>query len=138
MREGSLSPRHVRDVLRCEYTHDLLVFDQFLNHRDGLVRIAASEIVVAHGDASMVVDAIMKETDTFVVSGMLEVLGKHKYKEVDDLRVLFRADDCVIAENAFKLFVKVGRADLLFPLVMKGDERTKERVRRYLNEQGWL
>ena len=36
------------------------------------------------------------------------------------------------------MFVGVGRADLLFPLAVGGNERTTERVRRYLNEQGWL
>jgi len=50
-----------------------------------------------------------------------------------------RVDDAIVVENTFKMFVSVGRADLLFPLVMGGDdERTTERVRRYLNEQGWL
>jgi len=68
---------------------------------------------------------------------MLQALGDAGHSGVDDLTPLLRRDD-MLAEKAFQMFVRVGRADLLFTLAMGDDDITTERVRRYLNEQGWL
>ena len=146
MVDECVSPRHIADVLRCEDRSEMKVFEAFLSHRLPMVRAVCSQIVSIRGNGDLVVDAIMREAEQFtethgraVISRMLYSLSEAKYSGVDRLTALLRVDDSIIVENTFKMFVAVGRADLLFPLVLGGeDERTTERVRRYLNEQGWL
>ena len=137
MRGGSVSPRHVRDVLRCRDV-EFPPFEEFLESNNAMVRMQAAEVVASCRDEKFVVSAILTEEEVPVTCRMLRELGDSGCKEVDDLTILLRHDDSMVVESAFRMFVKVGRADLLFSLAIRSDDVTTERVRRYLNEQGWL
>jgi len=98
MLKGEVSPRHVRDVIRCEGCVEMMVFEQFLENRDSMVRLTASQIV-AMNNPDLVVQAIMKENDRFVLCGMIGALKEVRYKDVDVLTVLLREDDSGIARR---------------------------------------
>jgi len=135
MANGTVSPKQVKDVLRTE--EDLSEFVGFLKHRDQAIRAYAA-VIVSRWDPKCVVDAILEEEERFVIGKMLHELGEVGYNGVEDLTQLLRGEDSMVAEQTFRTMVKVGRADLLFTLAVGGDDKTTERVRRYLNEQGWL
>ena len=135
---GVISTSSVRDVLRVEGDFDFSVFEEYLSSSIPLVRIEVAKIIVKKGDGSCVVKGIIRETDVAVQQAMISHLRQAEYKEVDDLVVLLSGSDDIIAETVLQLCVAVGRADLLFSLAVNGDEKTINRVRRYLDEQGWL
>lgn len=123
--------------MQCESCPEMDVFTDYLDSQDPLIRGNISKVVaIRHPDK--VVETIMKETNTSALRGMLQAIEDVKYKDVDNLTPLLKRDDKALVEKAFSMFVNVGRADLLFSLVLSGDDKTVERVRRYLNEQGWL
>jgi hypothetical protein len=134
---GDVTPRHIKNVLNCDDV-DVSKFEKYLEHPNSHIRISVCEIISHKGNVDLIIEAIGKESEGFVICKMLDKIKKVKYKNVEDLLFLIRSDDTIIAEEVFKTFVAVGRADLLFPLAMSDDKKTTERVRRYLNEQGWL
>lgn len=136
MEAGRASSRQVRLALRCEPCPEMGRFDRFLAHRDPILRGNAAK-VLAKWSPERVVEAILEERDSSALSMMLQALVDVGYSDVDDLTPILRRGDA-LAEKAFQAFVKVGRADLLFTLAVGGDDITTERVRRYLDEQGWL
>jgi hypothetical protein len=137
LKKGRLNSRHVRDLVQCESCPEMDVFTDYLESPDPLIRGNISKVVaIRHPDK--VVETIMKETNTSALRGMLQAIEDVEYKNVDNLTPLLKRDDKALVEKAFSMFVNVGRADLLFSLVLSGDDKTVERVRRYLDEQGWL
>jgi len=136
MESGAVSSRHVRDVLRCRGV-GLFGIERFLAAPDPVVRGFAA-MVVARFAPDRVVEAILKEKERSVLTVMLKALEDECYGDVDELTRLLRVDDDVMVEQALQFFVSVGRADLLFTLAMVDDDEITERVKRYLNEQGWL
>lgn len=137
LKKGRLKSRDIRDLLECESCPEMDVFTEYLQASDPLVRGNISK-VVALRHPEKVVETIMEETNTSALRMMLQALEEIKYKNVDDLTPLLKRDDETLVETVFTMFVNVDRADLLFSLVLSGDDKTVERVRRYLNEQGWL
>ena len=132
-----VSSRHIRDVMRCEDDSLTDGFEPHLKNQDPLIRGMVSK-VVARRSPDLVVEAILEERDISVIRMMLQGLEEVKCKEVDKLTPLLREDDSTFVERVFEMFVNVGRADLLFALAIGGDDVTTQRVKRYLNEQGWL
>jgi hypothetical protein len=138
MESRMVTSKNVRDVKRGVYDEPLSDFDPYLDNGDNMIRSVAADLIAHKGDGSLVVRAIISEEHPTVVCTMLKSLGDAKFKDVGDLTFLLRSDNSMLVEEAFKMFASVERADLLFPLVMSGDDITKERVRRYLHEQGWV
>ena len=137
MKSGTVSSRQIREVERCEPCPEMGLAAEFLDHSDSVIRVMACR-ALAKWDPAQVVDAIRKEKDRSALLPMMQLIGQVKYKKVERLTFLLRIEDDVLVELALQLFVSVGRADLLFGLAVGGDDPTTERVKRYLNEQGWL
>lgn len=137
MDRGIVSSRHFRDVQRCVDCPRMLDFVRHVDNDDPMIRGLACRIV-ARVAPEKVVECIIKEDNESAMSAMIQGIEEVKYTGVDDLTVMLRKDDSIVAERFFQMFVKVGRADLLFGLALKGDDETTARVRRYLDEQGWL
>jgi hypothetical protein len=137
LRKGRMSSRNIRELLCCESCSEMDGFTQYLEDRTPFIRGQISK-VVAIRSPEKVVEAILKEKDVSALRLMIQGLEDVKYQEVDDLAEFLKNDDCILAERIFELFVGVDRADLLFGLAVGGDDKTVERVKRYLDEQGWL
>jgi hypothetical protein len=93
-----------------------------------LARVAPQKVVKAALDAETLSELAL----------MLMALEDVECKEVDDLTPLLRSEDSMMAERASQTFVAVGRADLLFGMAVSGDEKTTQRIKRYLHEQGFI
>jgi hypothetical protein len=102
-----------------------------------MVRCFVSQIVALKGDVGSVVDAVIDENDEGVRSEMLEAIAESGFNDVDRLTALLRGDD-MLREATFRMFVKVGRADLLLSMAIGGDQEMTERVRRCMSEQGYI
>ena len=137
MESGAVSSRQVRDVERCEPCQEMDGAARFLDHADSVIRVMACRVLVKWAPEK-VIDAIRKEKDRSALLVMMKVIGDAKYKEIENLTFLLRDDDEMLVELALQLFVQVERSDLLLGLAVGGDDQTAERVKRYLNEQGFL
>lgn len=138
MRRGVLTSRHMREIERCEDSNKMDLFEMYLEDKDPFVRGSAAQIVV-RSCPEKVVEAMIVESDKAARNLMIIGIEKAGCSQVDGLtQLLRRKDDPVLVDRIFNMFVKVGRADLLFALAMGGEDETVQRVRRYLDEQGWL
>jgi hypothetical protein len=113
------------------------VFSRHMREENPLIRGQIAQ-VVARRSPQKVIEAIVEEENLSTLRMMLQGLEDAGCTEVDDLTWLLKSDDKALVERVFEFFVNVGRADLLFGLAVSGDDKTMERVKRYLNEQGWL
>ncbi len=114
----------------------MLRFEAYLRSDDNIIQAAAAELVVKVAPEKIIEVALEQEVVSDVTP-FLAALERAEYKDVEDLTALLRRD-AFIAERVFQTFITVGRADLLFGLAVSGDEKTTERVKRYLNEQGFI
>jgi hypothetical protein len=109
----------------------------YISDKNPIIRGQIAKIVAIRSP-DKVVEAILIEDNISTLRMMLQGLEDVKYEEVDDLVALLKSDDRALAERVFQMFANVGRADLLFGLAVGGDDKTIERVKRYLHEQNWL
>jgi hypothetical protein len=112
-------------------------FEKYISDKNPIIRGQIAKIVAIRSP-DKVVEAILIEDNISTLRMMLQGLEDVKYEEVDDLVALLKSDDRALAERVFQMFANVGRADLLFGLAVGGDDKTIERVKRYLHEQNWL
>lgn len=136
MRSGTLSLMYVRNAKRCAPCAEMMAFEEFIRHEDSIIRSSAAEILVKVAP-EIVVKAALEASTLAEVSPFLAALEDAGYKEIDDLTTLLHQESFVV-ERVFQTFVTLGRADLLFGLAVSGDEKTTERVKRYLHEQGFI
>jgi len=115
----------------------MLEFEEFIDHQDPIVRKASMELVGKVAPEKLIEPAL-NSTTLAELEEVLTAIESVAYNKVEDLTPLLREDDTLRVERVFQAFVAVGRADLLFGLAVSGDERTTQRVKRYLHEQGFI
>lgn len=136
--DGRLTPAHIQMVLECEGV-DLSAFSRFLEEgTSDMVRCLVADIVAKYEPGLVVETAAREAGNPRLFNAMCKALAMVGFKEVEPLVPILRGEDVVAPNRVLRLFVEVGRADLLFPLVFDGDERMVERVKRYLHGQGLI
>lgn len=133
MESGTVSERHVRDVLRCDNV-DVKRIEPFLLSGTPEVRRMAAKIVGKMGDVCVLIEAALKEQDRTVLSSMLQVLGE-RGEGVGKLTKMLLTEDRLIKEEIISMYRRAGKASLLFPLLFDGDDFLVSRIKRYINEQ---
>ena len=136
---GSLSNRHIDRVLRVDSisSDKMAEFERNLFHKDGLIRGRLAEIVAKYGDGQKVIQKMMCES-VEVFAMMAKGVSNAKFRNVDALVDFMHSEDLIIRDEVIRVFDKVGRGDLLMPLLFDDDERIVNRVRRILYGQGLL
>jgi hypothetical protein len=123
--------------MRCEPCEAMSEFERFLFHQDTLVRGTAATMLVKVAPEKVMLAAL--ETSTLAdLHLMLLAIDEAGHREIEDLTPLLRLEDSMMVERALQSFIRVGRADLLFGMAVSGDEKTTQRIKRYLHEQGFL
>ena len=134
MESGTISERHVRDVLRCKRVN-VQVLSRYLKSDYSMVRRMAARIIGGKGGhIGCVLDAAMKEKEKDVLIEMLSAVSK-RGEGLEALERLLSHEDFVIREEAISMFRRAGRAELLFPLLFDEDDFVVQRIKRYINEQ---
>jgi hypothetical protein len=135
MQKGIADEGLVHDVLKRKRV-DVQRLEIFLTSPDAMVRQKAAEIISKRGRAELVLEAALKEEDKNVLLDMLKHLGK-EVQGIEALDKLLRDKDSFVKEAAISMFRRVGKVDVLFPLIFDTDNSLVERIKRYLqNEQG--
>lgn len=137
MRTETLSSSHVRNAKRCELCQEIFNFEKFLYHSNPMIEGTAA-CMLARVAPDKVIKAALVAENLSQLSRILSALEAAECKNIEDLTPLLRGDDNMMVEKAFQTFIAVGRADLLFGLAVGGDDKTTKRVKRYLNEQGFI
>jgi hypothetical protein len=138
VRSGRVTPTQVKNVLDCEGV-DLTVFTQFLGEGMAeMVRVLVADIVAKCEPAEVVKIAVEEAGNPVLLNAMCRALEQVRFKDVEPLMPVLRGENVMASNRVLRLFVEVGRADLLFPLVFDGDSGMVERVKRYLHGQGLL
>jgi len=134
MEEGSVSDRHMRDVLRCRQVN-VQPIALYLRSRHPIVRKMAAQILGERGsDIGCVIDAALKEEEKDVLVAMLSVIGK-RGGGLEALDRLLGNRDGLIREEVISMFRRAGRAELLFPLLFDEDDAVVKRIKQYMYEQ---
>jgi len=133
MMSGSISERHVRDVLKSKGV-DGSSFVEYLRSDESMVRLLAARIIAEKGPVEELVKAAMQEKDRSVLLHMLQLLGK-RGGAVEALEGLLASEDTVIRDAAAEMFRSAGKPDSLFPLIFNEDETVAERIKRWMLEQ---
>jgi len=131
MRDGTVSRRHTRSVLRCSDV-DASVFEPFLLSEKRNVRWAAATIVAMKGDVSVVADHLHTETDNTVLVSMIEMIGTVG-GSVEEIVMFLNHDSGIVREAATQSIRRAGREDLLLPLLLVRDEKVNERAKRFIS-----
>jgi len=134
MENGTISERHVGDVLKCKNINVQPLAPQLKSEHSIVRRMAARIIGAKGGDITCVLDAAIKEEEKDVLVEMLSAVGK-RGEGLDALERLLNHDDCLIREEAISMFRRAGQAELLFPLLFDEDDLVVKRIKRYINEQ---
>jgi HEAT repeat protein len=134
MDAGTVTARHVRDVLRSKVV-DVTPVVRFLESEDSMVRKMAATIVgEKKGPSKPLLDAVLKEEEKSVLVEMLTQLGKHG-DAVEALTNIINSDDETVRDVAIDMFRRAGRADCLFPMLFDRDDKVVQRIKRYIHEQ---
>ena len=134
MESGTVSDRHVRDVLKCRCVNVQLLSRYLLSDYSLVRRMAARIIGAKGGHIGCVLDAALKEEEKDVLIEMLNAVGK-RGEGLEALERLLNHKDSLIKEEAISMFRRAGRAKLLFPLLFDEDDLVVKRIKRYINEQ---
>jgi hypothetical protein len=132
-----IDSRHIRELACCNSCEEMSKLEKYLYNKDPFIRGQVAR-VLAISSSSLVIEAILRESNKSAFRIMLQGLEDVKCQDVEDLTSLLRMDDDMLVQRVFEMFVNVGRADLLLGYGLAGDDIKMERVKRYLNEQGWL
>lgn len=130
MQMGIADESLVHSVLKRKYV-DVQRLEPFLYSQDTMVRRKAAEIISKRGRAELVIEAALKEQDKIVLIDMLKFLGS-EVQGIEALDKLLRDGDSFVREAAISMFRRVGKADILFPLIFDGDSSLVNRIKRYL------
>lgn len=137
MATESMSPRVVKDVLRCDKL-DVSPVEQYLNSDCHFVRKAAAEIIYTLGNRTKLFDYLNSEINRQNVLYILQIMikspgdSRDNYEKISGL-LLF--PDLLIREKVIELFMKHGRADLMVGLLFDKNEDLIYRVKGYIEEQ---
>jgi len=133
MKEGRVSPRHVRAVLGCRKV-DVTSIEPFLKSEDYFVRREAVKIIGEKGRVEALIELAKEESDKLVLMRILECVVKRK-EGIDDLICLLDSDDEMVRECAIKAFRKTGNTDSLIGVLLSSDgQEMEDRIRRYMEE----
>lgn len=130
MLKGIADEGLVHDVLKRKCV-DVQKLEPFLASPDAMIRRKAAEIICKKGRAELVLEAALKEEDKVVLFDMLRCLGK-EVQGIEILDKLLRDGDSMVREEAISMFRRVGKVDVLFPLIFDSDNSLVERIKRYL------
>jgi HEAT repeat protein len=130
MLAGVVSERQIRDVLACKDV-DVSCFEQFLANDDCAIRRATVRMIGEKGNAELLLDAALKETNSPVLFEMLEYMGKRKCA-IQPLKEMVESKDTMVREAAISMFRRAGHLDDLFPLLFSEDDALVKRIARYL------
>ena len=131
MQKGIADEGLVNSVLK-KRDVDVQRLEPFLMSSDSMVRRKAAEIISKKGRAELVLEAALKEEDKTVLLDMLKYLGK-EVQGVEALDGLLRSNDSLVKEAAIGMFRRMGKVDVLFPLIFDRDSLMVERIKRYLS-----
>ena len=130
MSKGISDEGLVHDVLTRKHV-DVRRIEPFLASPDTMIRRKAAEIVSKRGRTELVLEAALKEEDRTVLLEMLRYLSEET-QGIEALDKLLRDKDTFIREAAISMFRRVGKTDVLFPLIFDSDNSLVERIKRYL------
>ena len=133
MKEGRVSERSVRDILRCVRA-DISPIIQFLSHADTSVRMAAVRLIGEKGDIELLFDVVRKEQDKSILLEAMRCLGK-RGKNMEQLVGLLETSDSMMKQEAIAMFRKSGNLDCLFALLFDSNLSVVEQVKEYFNER---
>ena len=131
MRKGIADEGLVNSVLK-KRDVDVQRLEPFLESPDVMVRRKAAEIICKKGRAELVLVAALKEEDKIVLLDMLKYLSK-EVQGIEALDKLLRDSDSLVREAAIGMFRRMGKVDVLFPLIFDSDSLMVERIKRYLS-----
>lgn len=132
MSAGTLSDRHVRDVLKCDKA-DIRPLVRHLLSGNSVVRMGAARIVGKMGDVKCLLDAVMREKDPMVLREILHILGKHS-EGARALEQMVSSDDDLVREEVISMLRRSGNAESLFPLLFDKDDALVNRIKRYIRQ----
>ena len=133
MSDGTLSERHVRDVLRCKNVNVQFLAKHF-GSGDSMTRRAVARIIGKLGDVTPLLDAALREKDSVVLREMLHVFGE-RGEGAMALGRMISSEDGLVREEAISMLRRSGNADSLLPLLFDKDDALVKRVKRYIYEQ---
>jgi len=133
MLDGTLSDRHVRDVLRCQDSNVQPLARHFAS-KNPFVRVGVARIIGKLGDLTPLLDAAMREKDTSVLREMLHILGERR-EGARALERMISSDDYLVREEAISMLRRSGNADSLLPLLFDRDDALVKRVKRYIHDE---
>lgn len=130
----SIKPSQVRDLLLCDDV-DLSRFEIFIYSQNEVLSCFAAKIVALF-NPEVVVRRIIDVKSPGVAMLMIEALEDTNYKDVEDLvPELSNPERSIIQDTLIRMFISVGRKELLLPLVFSGDEFLVEKIKRLISEQ---
>lgn len=134
MTNGTLSERHVRDVLRNKKV-DVQPLARHISSENLFVRMAVARIIGQKGDVESILDDLITEEDPEVLRQFLCAIGTRGGDSVRALERMISSEDQLVREEAISMLRRSGRADSLLPLLFDRDDSLVNRAKRYINEQ---
>jgi HEAT repeat protein len=133
MSDGTLSERHVRDVLKCKNVN-VQYLQKHLSSDNPLIRRAVARIIGKHGCVQPLLDVALNEEDQTVLREILQAVGE-RGEGTEAFQRMINSGDALIREAAITMFRRAGKAESLLPLLFDRDDVMVSRVKRYINEQ---
>ena len=134
MEDQKVSPFIVNNVLKCKRI-DVTPIEKFLQSPNEMVRMFAVKIIGTKSqNLSVLFQAAKREENHAILLKMLKYIVKQK-DSLQELAELIHSEDVMVKEEAIQMFRKAGRSDCLFTLLLEGDDKVVERVKKYIEEQ---
>lgn len=133
MAKESVSARHINDILRYDDV-DVTPIEPFLKSPNAHVRRCAAEIVGIRGDATLLRDAALVETNKHVLLTMLDHVWRCP-EGLEDFVGLLSHEDSVIRQATISMYRRAGRADCLMSLLFDKDDDLVFRVKAYMEDE---
>lgn len=138
MKKGSISPRLINDVIKYKNKIDVTEMESFLSHDNPLIRKAALEIIIKHGNKIKLFDFIKSEKNKINILFALKLYvdnAEFLKDKGEELVFLLESNDIVIKEKTIISLRESGRADLLLSLAFSEDEELVQRIKNYIEKQ---
>jgi len=135
MQEGRADEHKAQNILKCKQV-DVTPIEPFLKHASSDIRFLAARIVGEKGNVKVLLEAALKEQQTYILVRMLRLLGSRKAEGIEAFEWLLKEDsDSDVKEAAIQMFRRAGKVDQLFPMIFDERDFVVQRIKRYLNEQ---
>ena len=133
MENGTMSERHVRDVLRCKNV-DVQLLARHIQAENPFIRRAVARIIGKLGDVELLLDGALQEEDQEVLRVLLASIGE-RGECSNVLERMVNSDAPLVKEEAISMLKRAGKAESLLPLLFDSNDALVNRVKRYINEQ---